>query len=110
MIATGAPAALVHEILALGAIADLPVIGSISASRWGGRTTVRHCHAQAKVTMLREAGFVAPIVRAYSDSTADLPLLRAAREPVVVNPRPRRIAVFRRALGVDVPVLDWGGR
>jgi phosphatidylglycerophosphatase C len=40
---------------------------------------VRHCHAEMKMTMLREAGFTAPVARAYSDSAADLPLLRAVR-------------------------------
>ena len=110
VIATGAPAPLVHAILALATDIALPVIGSTSAPCWGGRMTARHCHAENKLSMLREAGFEAPIVRAYSDSTADLPLLRAAREPVVVNPRPRRVPIFRDALGVRVPVLEWGGR
>ncbi len=110
VIATGATDALACAILSLAMEVDVPVVGSVSATRWGGRVTTRHCHAEHKVQMLREAGFTAPIVRAYSDSTADLPLLRAAREPVVVNPRPGQVAVFRRELGEDVPVLDWGGR
>ena len=111
VIATGATDTLACAILSLAmAKADIPIIGSIRTLRWGGRTTTRHCHAEHKMSMLREAGCDAPIVRAYSDNTADLPPLRAAREPVVMNPRPRRVAVLRRELGADVPVLDWGGR
>ncbi|HTA64832.1 MAG TPA: haloacid dehalogenase-like hydrolase [Xanthomonadaceae bacterium] len=110
VIATGASAALARSILGLAADADLPIVGSRSAPCWVGRIVTQHCHAENKLRMLREAGFDAPIVRAYSDSTADLPLLRAVREPVVVNPRPRRVAEFRRALGLNVPILDWGGR
>ncbi|HTD28255.1 MAG TPA: haloacid dehalogenase-like hydrolase [Xanthomonadaceae bacterium] len=110
VIATGASAALARAILALGKIEDIPLIGSVSGLRWGGRVTAQHCHGENKLRMLREAGFDALIVRAYSDSTADLPLLRAARQPMVVNPRSQRVAVFRRNLGADVPVLDWGGR
>ncbi len=34
------------------------------------------------MTMLREAGFDAAVAVAYSDSTADLPLLQAAAQPV----------------------------
>ncbi len=110
VIATGASAVLARAILSLAIDADLPIVGSISGPRWGGHTTRWHCHSENKLRMLRKAGFDAPIVRAYSDSTADLPLLRAARDPVVVNPRPQRVAMFRRVLGMDVPILDWGGR
>lgn len=110
VVATGTSPALASAILGFVAHADVAVVGSRSESFLGGMTTVHHCHGENKLRMLREAGFDAPIVRAYSDSTADLPLLRAAREPVVVNPRPHRVAVFRRALGNAVPVLDWGGR
>jgi len=110
VIATGASAVLARAILSLAMDVDVPVIGSISGPYCGGRVTTRHCHGANKVRMLQAAGFDAPIARAYSDSTADLPLLRAAREPVVVNPRQQRIAVFRRGLGADVPMLEWGGR
>ena len=57
--------------------------------------------------MLREAGYT-QIDVAYSDSSADLPLLKAARHPVVVNPKPGRVAMFRRVLGNNTPVLNWG--
>jgi phosphatidylglycerophosphatase C len=62
-----------------------------------------------KMTMLREAGY-GDIAVAYSDSSADLPLLRAARAPVVVNPKPGRIALFRRVLPPGTPILNWGCR
>ena len=45
---------------------------------------------------------------AYSDSAADLPLLKAARKPVVVNPKPSRVAMFRRVLPEGTPILNWG--
>jgi glycerol-3-phosphate dehydrogenase len=40
--------------------------------------------------------------------TADLPLLRAARAPVVVNPKPAAVAMFRRVLPPGTPILNWG--
>ena len=61
-----------------------------------------------KMTMLREAGYTAPVEVAYSDSSADLPLLKAARRPVVVNPKPRRIEMFRQVLPPGTPILNWG--
>jgi len=47
---------------------------------------------------------------AYSDSAADLPLLQAARRPVVVNPKPGRVAMFREVLPPGTPILNWGCR
>jgi phosphatidylglycerophosphatase C len=63
-----------------------------------------------KMTMLREAGFREDVAIAYSDSSADLPLLRAARKPVVVNPKSQRVEMFRRVLPPGTPILNWGCR
>ena len=60
------------------------------------------------MTMLREAGFDQPVARAYSDSSADLPLLQAARSPVVVNPKADSVDMFRRVLPPGTPILNWG--
>jgi len=60
--------------------------------------------------MLREAGFNDEVATAYSDSSADLPLLLAARKPVVVNPKPQRVDMFRRVLPAGTPILNWGCR
>jgi phosphatidylglycerophosphatase C len=57
--------------------------------------------------MLRELGYV-DIDRAYSDSSADLPLLRAARSPVVVNPKSGCVGLFARELPAGTPILNWG--
>ena len=59
--------------------------------------------------MLRERGY-ADIAVAYSDSGADLPLLKAARAPVVVNPKRGSVEMFRRALPAGTPILNWGCR
>lgn len=45
---------------------------------------------------------------AYSDHRADLPLLRASRKRVVVNPTPRNLKAFRAALGADgFSLVNW---
>ena len=61
-----------------------------------------------KMTMLRDAGFVQPVARAYSDSSADLPLLQAATHPVVVNPKAGSVDMFRKTLPAGTPILNWG--
>ena len=60
------------------------------------------------IAEMREAGFTAPVAIAYSDSTADLPLLLAAKAPVVVNPKPGRVEFFRRVLPAGTRILNWG--
>jgi phosphatidylglycerophosphatase C len=107
VIATGAPPELARAILDFVAHEDLPVIGSLFHPFLGGLITAEHCHARNKMRMLWEAGYDQVAV-AYSDSSADLPLLQAAREPVVVNPKHGRVAMFRRVLPPGTPILNWG--
>lgn len=57
--------------------------------------------------MLREHGY-GRIDIAYSDSSADLPLLKAAKAPVVVNPKASTVPMFRRVLPPGTPILNWG--
>lgn len=107
VIATGAPPELARAILDFVAHEDLPVIGSLFHPFLGGLITAEHCHARNKMRMLWDAGYD-QIAIAYSDSSADLPLLHAARKPVVVNPKRGRVAMFRRVLPPGTPILNWG--
>ncbi len=108
VVATGAPPELARAILALVAHEDLPVIGTQVGPRYGAIGALRHCHHHMKVTMIRDAGFTAAVEKAYSDSSADLPLLQAALHPVVVNPKAKRVEMFRRVLPTGTPILNWG--
>lgn len=108
VVATGAPPELARAILAFVAHEDVPVVGTQVGRRLGAVIATRHCHHAMKMRMLREAGFLGEIAAAYSDSTADLPLLKAARRPVVVNPKPDRVDLFRRVLPEGTPILNWG--
>ncbi|MFP7722445.1 haloacid dehalogenase-like hydrolase [Lysobacter sp. A3-1-A15] len=108
VIATGAPPELARAILAFVAHEDVPVVGTEVGPRWGAVVATRHCHHEMKMTMLREAGYSVPIATAYTDSSADLPLLKAAGKPVVVNPKQDSVAMFRQALPPGTPILNWG--
>lgn len=107
VIATGAPPELARAILAFVAHEDVPVIGTAVGPRFGAVVATRHCHNEEKVRMLRERGY-GDIAVAYTDSSADLPLLLAARSPVVVNPKEERVAMFRNLLPPGTPILNWG--
>lgn len=108
VVATGAPPELARAILAFVAHEDVPVVGTAVGPRLFGVMATRHCHHEMKMKMLREAGFTGEIAAAYSDSSADLPLLRAARRPVVVNPKRGSVDRFQRALPPGTPILNWG--
>jgi phosphatidylglycerophosphatase C len=110
VVATGAPPELARAILAFVAHEDVPVVGTQVGRRFGAVIATRHCHHAMKMRMLREAGFVGEVAAAYSDSTADLPLLQAARRPVVVNPKRDSVDLFRRLLPPGTPILNWGCR
>ena len=107
VVATGAPPELARSILDFAGHGDVPVIGTAVGPRLGAMVATRHCHHEEKMRMLRERGY-GDIEVAYSDSSADLPLLRAARRPVVVNPKPGRVEAFRRVLPAGTPILNWG--
>lgn len=109
VVATGAPPELARAMLGFVAHQDVPVIGTLVGPRWGGVGATRHCHNEEKMRMLRECGY-GDIAVAYSDSSADLPLLKAAKAPVVVNPKAGRIEMFRRVLPAGTPILNWGCR
>ena len=108
LVATGAPPELARAILAFVAHEDVPVIGTLLGPKLGAMGALRHCHHAMKMTMIRAAGYTAPVASAYSDSSADLPLLQAAGKPVVVNPKAARVAMFRRVLPAGTPILNWG--
>lgn len=107
VVATGAPPELARAILAFVGHGGVTVVGTEVGPKLGAMVARRHCHHEEKMRMLRERGYAA-IEVAYSDSMADLPLLKAARRAVVVNPKPGRVDAFRRELAADTPILNWG--
>lgn len=107
VVATGAPPELARAILGFVAHEDVPVVGTAVGPRLGAVVATRHCHNEEKMRMLRERGY-GEVAVAYSDSSADLPLLQAARRPVVVNPKRGRVEMFRRVLPAGTPILNWG--
>ena len=67
VVATGAPPELARAILSFVAHEQVPVIGTAIGPRLGAVIATRHCHAEEKMRMLREAAYGAIDV-AYSDS------------------------------------------
>lgn len=108
VVVTGTPLELVRTVLASELGDSVSVVGSTSRRFMGGLIVDQYCYGAQKLPMLYDAGYTAPLVIAYGDSTADLPLLARAVKPIVVNPRASHIAAFRHVLGVDVEIQTWG--
>lgn len=111
VVATACAAPLAAEVCRVIGAGDAEVVASaLHRTRWGPPARTDPARGEGKVRALRAAGVPLPVDHAYSDSASDLPLLRAARVPHVVDPAPRDLARLRRELGLDVDVLRWAGR
>jgi phosphatidylglycerophosphatase C len=80
------------------------VLGSQLEPRKGGFVPGFHCYGERKLEALGKAGQSPPYARVYTDSSADLPLLRAATQGYLVRPSPRHRARVTAALP-DVSLL-----
>ena len=107
VIATGAVEYLAQAILAQEEIHDVTVVGSSLRSFLGGMIADQHCYGERKIRMLQERGVRPPWNFAYSDSAADLPLLRAGTTQFLVNPSARTKAYLTGVLGPSASVVTW---
>jgi phosphatidylglycerophosphatase C len=98
VVATGAFETLARVALRrLGLEGRVVLVASRLAPDALGIGVLRHCNGIAKVRALAADGFPPPYAKAVSDSSADAPLLAAAREAVMVNASARcRDALLRR--------------
>jgi phosphatidylglycerophosphatase C len=85
LIVTGTLPLIVRRVLRAQRIAGVRVIGSRLQPRWGGWIAHRHNIGQAKVRALASAGLHQYDV-VYTDSRADLPMVRRAQRVVWVQP------------------------
>ncbi|WP_298806298.1 haloacid dehalogenase-like hydrolase [uncultured Pseudokineococcus sp.] len=110
VLATGCAEPLALAVRDALGLREVEVVGTrLVRHRWRPPPPVVHARGPGKVTALRAAGVELPVDHAYSDSARDLPLLRGARVPHVVDPTRRDLRRLRRGLGRDVEVLRWAG-
>lgn len=108
IVATGCAAPLAQELCTVIGLGGVEVVAStVTRRRWGPPVAVTPARGEGKLRALQAAGVRLPVDHAYSDSVVDLPLLRNARTPHVVDPTRRNSRRLRRALGDDVDVLRW---
>lgn len=91
VVVTGSEERLAREICAVLGLTGVDVVGSTLVRRRGALAADVHCYGPRKLVRLEEAGHRAPFVCAYTDSSADLPLLLAAAGRFMVEPKPRHL-------------------
>lgn len=82
-------------------LARVEIVGSTMQRRLGGYVGRRHNVGQRKLRSLAERGCRPPFAAAFSDSSSDLAMLRAARRVILVAPNATQQRKLSRALQID---------
>lgn len=106
IVVTGCERILARGLLDELGLPEVELVASELAPGWLGMRVRRHNIGQRKLQSLAEAG-VARWDRAYGDSALDIPMLKEAAEPVLVNGSPRLCKQVERALGRSVERVAW---
>lgn len=106
IVVTGCERTLARGLLDELGLPDVELVASELVPGWLGMRVRRHNVGQRKPQSLAEAG-VTRWDRAYGDSALDIPMLKEAAEPVLVNGSPRLCKQVERALGRSVERVAW---
>jgi phosphatidylglycerophosphatase C len=107
VIVTGCEERLVRAIFEAVGLPDLEIIASRLREGRLGMCKEVHNFGAAKPAQIALRGISEPWDLAYSDSAHDIPMLKRAREAVLVNADARTALRVRRALGRDARAVSW---
>lgn len=107
VIATGSLQYLVQEMLRQAGLSHVRVVGSQMAASRFGWVSAQHCIGKNKIPMLQAQGICSPWRYAYSDHFADLPLLRRADTPFLINPNAKSLRIVRAQTLPGLQTLRW---
>jgi phosphatidylglycerophosphatase C len=105
-VVTGCEERLARAILDELGLGEVNLLGSELQAGWFGMRVKRHNVHRRKVAALAARGLTS-CVAAYSDSVRDIPMLRLATEPFMVNAAPRACKKVEKALGRSVGRVAW---
>ena len=107
IVVTGCEDTLVRAIFSAVGLPDIEIVAShLRKGRLGMRKKI-HNFGPAKPGQIALLGIEEPWDLAYSDSAHDIPMLKRAREAVLVNADARTCLRVRRALGHEARRVDW---
>ena len=106
LVVTGCEETLARAVLAELGLDGLEVVASTLRPGWSGMRMAHHNVGRRKVEALAALGITAGAT-AYSDSSQDIPMLKLAAAPVLVNATPAICKRVERALGRSVARIEW---
>lgn len=107
LIVTACEETLARAILDELGLADIELVASgLVRTAWGWRVGVHNIGAE-KMRQLALRGVKPPWDVAISDSLADLPILAAADQAILVNPDRRKLKRASARLGTRLGVAEW---
>jgi phosphatidylglycerophosphatase C len=106
LVVTGCEETLARAVLAELGLDGLEVVASALRPGWSGMRVARHNVGRRKAEALAALGITAGAT-AYSDSNQDIPMLKLAAAPVLVNATPAICKRVERALGRSVARVEW---
>ena len=106
IVVTGCEQILVNAIFEQLGLLPLEVLASQLQPSWSGMRLRRHNVGIRKVQLLAKIG-VSVWQVAYSDSLRDVPMLKPAVQPVLVNATPKLCKKIEHALGRPVARVQW---
>lgn len=106
IVVTGCEHVLVCRLLAQLGLRSIEIVASQLRPGWCGMRVQQHNLGARNVQRLGALGLSAWDV-AYSDSDHDVPLLRPARDVVLVNATPQQCKKVERALGRAAMRVQW---
>ena len=85
------------------------LLGSSERAKWGGRVSDVFCYEDNKVKIIERFGLLseAQTRYGYSDSAADIPMLKLCDHAVVVNPKAKCRERFLNALSNRPQIVTW---
>lgn len=99
VVVSGTAQLLLDTLLQQIGVSDVTALGTELQFGGAGLRARRHNFGAAKLVRMAEAGLPAHWHYCYSDSAADLPILAAADQAILVDPKPAEEAQLRAALG-----------
>jgi phosphatidylglycerophosphatase C len=106
IVVTGCEHTVARGLLDELGLPEVELVASELKPGWFGMRVKRHNVGRRKPQSLAEAG-IARWQRAYGDSALDIPMLKAADEPVLVNASPKLCKQVEKALGRTVERVAW---
>lgn len=107
LVVTGCEENLARGIFDTLGLADMEILGSRLRPGWLGMHVAWHNIGRRKLGSLRACGVEPPWDMAYGDSIHDVPMLREAREAILVNASPKWCRRVEQMLGRTVTRVHW---